>query len=366
MGVPKVSVIIPVYNTEKYLSECLDSVLNQTFKDIEVICIDDGSEDGSLEILKVYSKKDSRVKYLNQNHKGGGAARNLALDVAQGAYLAFLDSDDFYNMDYIEKMYSKAINTNADIVICGACSYDNKEHIYQEMPWALVEENLPNKDVFNYHDMTKFIFNSFQNWNWNKLFRKQFIDDNNIRFQEIYRTNDLLFTCKALVLADRITTIKEFLVNYRINILSCQSSNYLYPIDFYKAFKALRDFLIEKNMYNELEESYLDWLLSGVLYNVRTQKNFQDKDLIIKTILNDREILALYDENVCLIGNKKYREFNILIHDYYGRKFRIIYILKQFCQRIFSITNINNYKVITILGIKFKTKLKRSENNAKS
>ena len=366
MGKPKVSVIIPVYNSEKYLTECLDSALNQTFKDIEIICIDDGSEDTSSMILKDYSQKDLRVKYYNQNHKGGGAARNLALDVAQGEYLAFLDSDDFYNIDYIEKMYSKAINTNSDIVVCGACSYDNNEGVYSKMPCALVEENLPNKDVFNYHDMPKFIFTSFHNWNWNKLFRKKFIDDNNIRFQEIYRTNDLLFTCKALVLADRITTIKKFLVNYRVNILSCQSSNYLYPIDFYKAFKVLREFLLEKNIYSELEESYLNWLLDGILYNFKTQKDIKNRDLILKTVLKDRKKLSLNDKNVCLIGNEKYKELKIIIQDYNERKFRNFYILKRFCQRIFSITNKDNHKVIAILGIKIKIKLKRSRNNAKS
>lgn len=361
MGKPKVSVIIPVYNTEKYLTECLDSVLNQTFKDMEIICIDDGSQDNSFEILKKYSQKDSRIKCLNQTHKGGGAARNFGLDVAQGDYLAFLDSDDFYNLDYIEKMYSKAINTNADIVICGANSYDNNTGVYKKKLQALVEENLPNKDVFDYHDMEKYIFTSFHNWNWNKIFRKQFVNGNNIRFQELYRTNDLLFTCKALVLADRITTINEGLVNYRQNIFSCQSSNYLYPLDFYKAFKALREFLLKKNIYNELEESYVNWLLSGILYNIRTQNNSKNKDLIIKTILKDRKILALTDDNVRLIGNKKYQKFRIVIQDYYERKFKFLILLKRFCQGIFSITNKNNHKVITIVGIKIKIKIKENK-----
>ena len=96
---PKISVIIPVYNTEKYLKECIDSVVNQTLQDIEIVCVDDGSTDSSLDILNNY-KKDPRLVVLSQKHQGAGCARNLALEVAQGKYLAFIDSDDFYDIDF--------------------------------------------------------------------------------------------------------------------------------------------------------------------------------------------------------------------------------------------------------------------------
>ena len=114
---PKVSVIIPVYNTEKYLRECLDSVVNQTLRDIEIICVDDGSTDNSLAILREYETKDSRIKVLTQENINAGAARNKGLSEATGEFLSFLDSDDFFEPDAIERMYECAKSRNAEIVV---------------------------------------------------------------------------------------------------------------------------------------------------------------------------------------------------------------------------------------------------------
>src|SRR5574344_661413 len=115
----KVSIIIPVYNTEEYLDECLQSLINQTLKDIEIICIDDGSTDCSAEILHEYSLKDSRIKVLKQRNYGQSAARNKGLMFANGEYISFLDSDDFISEDMLEKLYCKAKEQNTDITMCG-------------------------------------------------------------------------------------------------------------------------------------------------------------------------------------------------------------------------------------------------------
>ena len=113
---PKVSVIIPVYNSANYLSQCLDSILNQTLKEIEIICVDDGSTDDSLSILNKYSKLDNRIKILKQNNKGGGIARNYGMSIAKGEYLIFLDSDDFFNENLLYETVKAADNFLADIV----------------------------------------------------------------------------------------------------------------------------------------------------------------------------------------------------------------------------------------------------------
>ena len=117
---PKVSVIIPVYNVEKYLHECLDSLLNQTLKDIEIIAVDDGSTDSSLKILKDYAKKDKRLKVLTQENKGAGAARNLGMKHATGSYLSILDSDDYFDHSMLELLYKKAEKTKAKDVVLQA------------------------------------------------------------------------------------------------------------------------------------------------------------------------------------------------------------------------------------------------------
>lgn len=104
----KVSVIIPVYNVEKYLRECLDSVINQTLSDIEIICVNDGSTDNSLAILEEYAQKDTRIKIISKRNEGAGKARQAAIKKASGEYLAFLDGDDYYKSDFVEKMYASA------------------------------------------------------------------------------------------------------------------------------------------------------------------------------------------------------------------------------------------------------------------
>ena len=115
---PKVSVIIPVYNVEKYLSECLDSVVNQTLKDIEIICVNDGSPDGSAEILEEYAQKDNRIKVITQENRGVSEARNSGLKIASGEYIAFLDSDDYIDLKFFEQLYKRGIESNSDVVVC--------------------------------------------------------------------------------------------------------------------------------------------------------------------------------------------------------------------------------------------------------
>ena len=116
MNIVKVSIIIPIYNVERYLRQCLDSVVNQTLKDIEIICVDDGSTDNSVFVLKDYQKKYSNIKLITTKRLGCYNARNLGLKEAKGEYIGFVDSDDYVNIEMYDKMYSKAIQLNADIV----------------------------------------------------------------------------------------------------------------------------------------------------------------------------------------------------------------------------------------------------------
>ena len=125
----KVSVILPVYNASDYLHQCMDSIVGQTLKDIEIICVDDGSTDNSLDILKEYEQKDKRVKVIQQKNAGAGAARNNGLSIATGEYLSFLDSDDFFEPDMLEKAYEKAKGSNAQIVVFRSDQYRRFEGI---------------------------------------------------------------------------------------------------------------------------------------------------------------------------------------------------------------------------------------------
>ena len=271
---PKVSVIIPVYNTEPYLRECLESVINQTLLDIEIICVDDGSTDGSLAILREYQEKDSRVSVYTQPNLNAGAARNHGLRYAKGKYLSFLDSDDFFERNMLEDCYCALEATNADIVCFFAKMLDMRSGEISDMPWSLVTAHLPDRDVFSPEDISSKIFNSFQNWPWNKMFRHELIKKNNIRFQEIRRTNDMLFTCSALVSAERITVLKHPYAYYRIGTgNSLQQTNHLHPLTFWDAFTETKRYLISSGQYERYKQSFLNETLGGMLFNYHNMRD---------------------------------------------------------------------------------------------
>ena len=241
---PQVSVIIPVYNTAPMLRQCLDTVLSQTLKNIEVICVDDGSDDASMDILREYESSDSRVKILQQANAGGGVARNKGIDIAKGKYLSFLDSDDFFELKMLEEAYKKCERTGAEICVYQVKRYDNNTGKSWFDKGSFVEANFPSKrsgiEVFSAKDLGSHVFNTFMTWPWNKLFKRRFVMENGLRFQEIFRTNDLYFVNTALLKARYITTVRIPLVNYRVGTTNnCQATNNKAPTDFHKALVAL-------------------------------------------------------------------------------------------------------------------------------
>ena len=268
----KVSIIIPVYNSQLFVPGCLDSILAQRFTDYEIICVDDGSSDGSVDLLRDYTNFDDRISVIETVHNSGpGHARNLGIDQAQGEYLCFIDSDDWMDELLLEKAVGKAEATNADMVIWDAWLWNNRLSLKRRAHSVYPERFGGN--VFSWKDNPDLIFQSFQNWPWNKLFRASFVKEYNLRFQAINRTEDLMFTCSALVKAQRITCIDEPLSFYRIGREgSAMSTKDPYAFDFYKAYVALKDYLKGEGLYEPLRRSFDNWVLSGVLYNLETLK----------------------------------------------------------------------------------------------
>lgn len=281
----KVSVIVPVYNTEIYLEQCLESLQTQTLKEIEIICVDDGSSDQSLGILHKAAENDRRITVLQQENAGGGAARNKGIQAAVGEYLAFLDSDDFMEPEMLEKMYQAAHQAAADISICKARRYHDDLEIYTDLPGAMREELIPDLQVFSWEDMPETIFNAFHNWPWNKLFRREFLEVEEISFQELHRTNDLYFTCRSLMAAERITLVRECLVNYRVGTRgSCQDTNQDYPLDFYEAFRKLKAFLEKEGYYEQVEQSFINHALDGCIANLCSQEGSADQEMLFRQL----------------------------------------------------------------------------------
>ena len=209
-----VSVIIPIYNTSEFLGQCLDSVVNQTLKEIEIICIDDGSSDNSTEIVKKYQEKDSRIILLSQENKGAGAARNLGIKYAKGKYIHFLDSDDWLNVAAYEKTCKVMEVTNADVCVFLYTRYDNKKKTERQVQLFSI------KDRGYYTTNFEKEYWHFCNTSvvpWNKVYSRKFLIDIGAYFDEIICANDRAFYFQVITAASKIVKYPEYLIYYREN-----------------------------------------------------------------------------------------------------------------------------------------------------
>jgi len=214
VNAPKVSVVVPVYNVGDYLGKCLDSVLGQTLKDIEVICVDDGSTDSSPAVLARYAAGDSRVRVLSQANAGAGAARNRGLREARGEYVFFCDPDDWCERDMLKKMYARAAKLQCDVMIAGAYRHDAVCGVpYAAYPSSKLAA-MP--DVFSGRDAADFLFVEARANPWNKLTRRAHLVERGIEFQEQPRENDLYFSCVAVAEAQRVAVIDDAFYHYRV------------------------------------------------------------------------------------------------------------------------------------------------------
>jgi glycosyltransferase involved in cell wall biosynthesis len=264
----KVSVVVPVHNAEKYLRECIRSIVNQTLKEIEIIFVDDGSDDSSLAIIEEFAGKDERIKVFTQKNGGAGAARNLGMDAARGRYLSFLDADDLFDPAMLKKAYNKAL-ADDEAVICmfKARQYDTLTGETAPIPDALRTDKLPKQRPFSVNYVSSNIFSVTKAWPWNKLFKKTFIENNGIRFQEIPSSNDMYFTFAALLKAQKITVLDEELVTYRVNgATSIQNNLDKTWESFYSARKKIQREMSEMNVYELHKKAFADFVLDGYFW----------------------------------------------------------------------------------------------------
>ena len=266
---PAVSIIIPVYNTEKYLRECLDSVLAQTMTEIEVLCVDDGSTDSSLAILREYAAKDPRLTLYTQDHQFAGAARNLGIKHAVGKYLLFLDSDDVFDPQLVEKSYNRAEETEADICVFGGELFFDDSGKRCPAP-NLCRPDLCPKEVFSAADYPDEIFSFTTPASWNKIFRREFIIAEGIEFPKLRTAEDLVFVLSALACAKRITLLNEPLIGYRQHSASLMHTQDKDPLSFYAALLELRERLIARGLYEPLKDAFSAMAALYCCYNLST------------------------------------------------------------------------------------------------
>ena len=334
---PKVSIIIPVYNVEKYLRQCLDSIVNQTLKDIEIICIDDCSSDNSLNILEEYAKNDQRFVIIKQEtNQGQGVARNIGIEKARGEYIGFVDPDDWIELDMYKEMYEDAAKNDTDITICDFTRYNEasgKNSLSKFLRRAdadyqiqyLTEYNSEDKEFFK--DTLLVLPMAV----WHKIYRTDFVRKHSIKFLDIHYLEDVIFNLDAFLHTDKISYVNKIFYNYRIRQNSTMRKNIDMTDMTYEIFDCVFDILNRENIYTELEHNFKFFIIF-TLNRVGRNKPYMYR-------------LKLYNKS------KKYLDKNAL---------RVLRkrLFKDIWENIFSIKNEKKgkkqYKVIRILGIKIK------------
>ncbi len=257
----KVSIIVPVYNTGIYLKECLASLQKQTLKNIEIICVNDGSTDNSEEIIKNFIKNDSRFKLINQPNLGQSSARNNGLKTASGEYIGFVDSDDFVDSKMFENLYNNATHFDSDISMCSITMYNDQTYEKNTndsyMSLNLFSQSFDNRS-FSYEETLDFIFRICVS-PCNKIYKNSFIKNNKFRFEDGLSFEDNVFFLDTYTNTKKISLIREPLYFYRFTSnTSCShlSKHDRKKLDFFKVLELQERILKEKNLYKDIEDYF--------------------------------------------------------------------------------------------------------------
>lgn len=328
-----VSIIVPVYNTEIYLKRCIESLINQTFKNIEIIAINDGSTDKSLSILEKYKQKDCRIKVINNENLGVSNSRNKGISESCGKFIMFVDSDDWLDLDAVNIMYNKAINNNSDIVMCSYIrEFENRSKakvfdLDKEVVYEKESINLLNRQLIGPIDEE---LKSGENLDslgsvWAKLYKSDVIKDNNIEFvnlQEIGTAEDSLFNIFLFKYINKVTFINNPLYHYwKDNLKSITSKYNPYLINqWHNLFAYMNSYIIE----NKLDESFSHALRNRICLSVLglglNECNKSNKSTIRKKINNIKKIL---EDDLIM---KSYESFDI---SRFPIHWRIFYFLNK-------------------------------------
>lgn len=321
----EISIIMPVYNAERYLEDSVADILQQTYQNFELICVDDGSGDQSLKILKEFASMDSRIVVLKQEKQGAGAARNKGLEYATGKYVLFLDADDRFKPIMLERALAEAQKKELDILLFDAECFDSDTGEKLDSEWIIKRWCIPSKAVFSSNDCEDNIFNLSHNVAWNKLFRMDFIKDNHVKFQNVTYENDTFFVCVALVLANRIAFLDYKLLSYRqneSNSLSSVGVRQKFPLVICDVLITMKKEFIEKGIYSKYKKSFanlaaekLSWSLSRIineehelLFNT-VKKEMLTKCDIVSLEKQDYYYESVYDDISAIMNCSTYLEY---------------------------------------------------------
>lgn len=338
----KVSVIVPVYNVEQYIHRCVDSLINQTLRDIEIILVDDESPDNCGEICDNYSKNDRRIKVIHKKNQGLGLARNSGIEIALGEYIAFVDSDDYVELDMYDKLYTKAVGEKSDTCFCSYNRIGSNGSIKKFE--ILLEKDIYSEDKV-FKDILLNILGSDPSSTkdrildmsvWKALYSKDILMNNNIRFcsERKFISEDIIFHMDYLLWSKKVVFVKDSLYNYCENSVSLTSS---YRVDRFEKNKILY-FEIWRKVQNigmaisdklRIDRSFIGIARLCILEEVKHSNSNGKKIAIknIKAICTDKlsqEVMARYPISKLPI---MYKTFSILMK---YKMARIIFLLGKF------------------------------------
>ena len=280
---PLVSIVIPVYNAEDYLEGSIRSVLLQSYENLEIVCVDDGSADNSSVILQSLRKEDLRISVLHQENRGAGAARNLGMKAAKGEYILFFDADDVLKRNAVKTAVRGAVKHDADIVLYGYYKFTGcrKIHVDFSAKKLKVPMNRPAAPA----DISDRLFQCDHGMPWNKLYKTEFLRSTKVEFQELRNTNDEFFSRLTTVQAERIVFLDKILAGYRVgNKESLHGNSGENILDCTYALKAIHDELKKRGYYEIYEETYKK--LAGYI-------------IMLKLIaIDDRELFSFFAKEV--------------------------------------------------------------------
>ena len=334
------SFIIPVYNLSEYLRQCIESILNQSFKNFEIICVDDSSDDNSLDILKEYALKDNRIVVISQNKQGQGFARNNAIKLAKGKYIVFVDGDDWIENDYLSSLYNILKENEEEIIEFNYREYNENSKTFKNISTASYFNKVLNFDLnrnncYSYRLLDKTFLSKIFLQVWNRVYLRDFLIKNNIEFSLNCFGEDHIFTIMSVLSAKSIYYIDKYLYNYRLRMKSSVNSFNIGNFCIFDNILCVEAYLKNTGLLEELQEGFNRYKINSFAMHYKNIPADKKEEYKLKC----REYLSDSDyKNFISIISKK----------------------MSFLEQIFSVKNeynfINVNKVITILGFKIRPK----------
>ena len=360
---PKVSIIVPIYNVEKYLRQCLDSIVNQTLKDIEIILVNDGSTDSCPSICDEYASKDKRIIVIHKENKGLGAAYNTGLDIAKGEYIGFVESDDFIELNMYEELYERAVQSGVDICLGSFYIYHGKTNSVVKTystPYFLIQKD----EIFSFDKHTELL--TLHSSVWSKLYKRQSLG--HLRFPVYGKKSyyvDFCYIVAAYLNAKSISRIDSYIYNYRTDNTNSSSSNNKNDVellDIIPAIKKAKEFARKYNAYDLIkEELYFSSILTSFRFfaNIKIEYKktfFEGMKEFLQDLKEDSKFTYKYFKKDSVIfryigDSKRYfymKEFihSVLANDYNKALATTVYLKDS---AVYRIQNQLSYKIGKVL-----------------